>query len=106
MNGFEDLGFFKIVKYAEYQAKMLWDLQMQYEADGRDKSVRIGGRGGRRSFMAGFEFLEKYFKLLVAYAEVGGKAVQEQVDVDFFKWKLEREIPRRCESLRSRGWLG
>ncbi len=104
MNGFEEFGPLKFLKYAEYQAKMLWDLQILYEAEGRDESVRIGVRGNRRSFIAGFEFLEKYFKLLVAYVELGGEAVQERVHVDvtFFMRKMERQIPRRYESLRSR----
>ncbi len=95
MNGFESLGAFKFAIYAEHNAKLLWNLQRQYEADGRNHSVRLGSFGDERGFRASLKFIEQYFKLLVAYAEFGPKGLAERSDVHFFRRRLEEQIPNK-----------
>lgn len=99
MNGFEPFGVFNFAMYAEHNAKLLWDLQREYEADGRSHNVRLGSSWDRRGFKASLRFIEKYFKLIVAYAEWGPKEFAERGDKQFFRSRLEEEIPNKLALL-------
>jgi hypothetical protein len=97
ITGFEQFGKIRFLKYAEYQGNMLWDLQLRYEKDGRNQSVRIGVATKTRTLESAVLFIEKYFKVIVAYAEIGGQAYKDQINLLFFSRRLQDQIPRRYE---------
>jgi hypothetical protein len=102
MNGFEPAGRAMLGRYAEYEAKLLFDLEAQWEKGGNENAVRIGwrGPGTKRSFFNALLLIEKYFKLLVAYAEFGPAEVQQQCDIHYFRKRLEENIPKSIDRFK------
>lgn len=92
MTGFESWDNFKILKFAEYQAMTLWELERGYEDGGSDHKVRIGGEGRERNLVTAVQYLEEYFKLLVAYADLGPRGAAEHCDVTYLRRRLEGPI--------------